>query len=510
MTNESVSLVGTAVALILPWLFGITFVSCLLTRSPRWNCWMLAGHGYLAGMILSTLVLRLWDCSGLTLHFWGLAASIFVSTFAGLALLRTQPGVTAEKVQSHAMETWQRLLLATLLLAIAFRYYGIMREILLRPLYPWDAWMNWAPKAITWHELGYLVDYISPDMWLRQFGDSLTYTTGATNAWKYPVTIPLIQLWGMLGAGSADQNFSNLPWLFAPIAFGLALYGHLKLYGASTVLAALACYVFLSIPNLNVHTALAGYADIWLAVYFGAATMALHEWQRSRHWSWALLSLFFAFSCTQLKLPGLVLGAILVTVFLVTLINLPLKAKLIIAAMLSIFVLYSAMLGVSFDLPWLGPVKISSGEVVLPYLGIFEIVYHPVHGALVDSIFYMRTWNMLWYVFLFVLIAKLFFREFLLPPSIELQSILLLLLFLLFTFYFTHVSDFVLDRTTVNRALLYATPAIVFYLFNSIRSWASSASKMRHLSLKEQSGIQSRTPKKSPLFSHASKTEISC
>jgi hypothetical protein len=359
---------------------------------------------------------------------------------------------------------------------IFYRYCTIAQEIVLRPLYPWDAWMNWAPKAIAWFHLHDLVPYISPTEWLQTTGDKLAYTTGAQNAWKYPVTIPLIQLWGMLGAGTSEQNFSNLPWLFAPLAFALALYGHLRLLGASALLATLACYMLLSIPFINVHAALAGYADMWLAFAFGAAVLSLHEWQQSRHWSWGALSLFFAFACTQLKLPGLVLGAIITMVFLISLIKLSNRVRLIAVMLATICLLYIAFIGINLNIPTVGQIEISSSKIALPCLGIFQLEYHPVHQALFRTIFSMANWNILWYLFAAVLSVKLLRKEFFKPASLELQAIVLLLLFFFIVFYFTHIYEFVLDYSTVNRVLLYAVPAMVFYIFKNITLWQVSLS----------------------------------
>jgi hypothetical protein len=114
---------------------------------------------------------------------------------------------------SPAMDKWQLALVILFLLLITYRYTGIAQEIGLRPLYPWDAWMNWALKAVTWFILGGLVPYISPEDWLQKLENTTTYTTGAKNAWQYPVTVPLIQLWGMLGVGNSDQTFGNLAWV---------------------------------------------------------------------------------------------------------------------------------------------------------------------------------------------------------------------------------------------------------------------------------------------------------
>lgn len=463
--TDPFSLVGTITALILPWLFGCALLAGLCKTSPRWNTYVIVGHGYLVGLFLTTLIIRAWDAIGLPLHFWSIALCIALLSTGVYAGTRNRQDMVQQPVIKQADPTWQRALMWLLVILVLYRYYGLAREIWLRPLYPWDAWMNWAPKAVIWFHLGELASFISPQQWLEQPVDLLTYTTGAQNAWKYPVTVPLIQLWGMLGAGASDQNFSNLPWLLAPLAFGLALYGHLKGLGDAALLAAGACYILLSIPYLGVHSVLSGYADLWLALAFGAAIMSLHEWQLSRHRSWGGLALVFAFACTQLKLPGVVLGGIVLTVFVVSLFN-P-GRKFILSAIFLIIpvLLYLTMAGLSLDIPAVGHLEVSTTRIAVPYIGTFELNYHPVHAALATSLFSFSNWNIFWYLFVAILVLKIFKREVFRGPTLELQCIALGFLFVGFVFYFTHIHQYVLDFSTVNRAILYFIPGSVFYVF---------------------------------------------
>ncbi len=174
------------------------------------------------------MIIRLWDAAGLSLHFWGIALILFGLSIAGLIAIRKQSAPVRVSTKSIPLEKWQIDVIACIAALIACRYATIAQEILLRPLYAWDAWMNWAPKAVPWFQNNELTPFISADSWLAQTGEPAAYTLGATGAWKYPVTVPLIQLWGMLGAGSSDYPGVNLPWLMGVVALGLALYGHLS------------------------------------------------------------------------------------------------------------------------------------------------------------------------------------------------------------------------------------------------------------------------------------------
>jgi hypothetical protein len=462
---------GTLVALILPWLLGYAFLAGLLKTSPQWNRQIILGHGYLVGLFLTTLIIRIWDMVGLPLHFWSIAALLALLATAIFLGTRNRGEVPKQARTRAPEQNWQRLIVWLLVTLIIYRYYGLASELWLKPLYPWDAWMNWAPKAVVWFNLQELATFISPQEWLASPENELSYTAGARNAWKYPVTVPLIQLWGMLAAGASDQTYSNLPWLLAPLAFSLALYGHLRNVGASALLAVTACYILLSIPYLNVHSTLAGYADLWLALAFGAAIMALSEWQVARHWSWGVLTLLFAVVCTQLKLPGVVLGGIILAVFVVSMINPGRKVALIAAFLIVPLLLFVVFNGLSLDIPSIGLVEISSTRIAVPYIGAFDLAYYPVHDALASTLFSLSNWNIFWYLFVAIITVKILRLELLMPPSLALQSIALTVLFLGFVFYFTHIHQFVLDFTTVNRAILYLVPGTVFYIFNTFYQW---------------------------------------
>ena len=66
------------------------------------------------------------------------------------------------------MPHWQKAVVTVLLALLAWRYLTILQELLLRPLYAWDAWMNWAPKAIVWFHLEHLIEFVNPEQWLSR------------------------------------------------------------------------------------------------------------------------------------------------------------------------------------------------------------------------------------------------------------------------------------------------------------------------------------------------------
>jgi hypothetical protein len=462
--TESISYLGLITALFLPWLLGSIACYGLLSRSGHWNIFIVLGQGYLIGIFLTTLALRFWSYVGLPLHFWAIALTLLGLSVAGFFAMRARAAPIRTVSRTPPMKTWQIAVAALLLLLIAYRYTCIAQEIALRPLFPWDAWMNWSPKAGAWFYNNELTPFVSPRMWLNQTGDSLNYTTGARGAWKYPPTIPLIQFWGMIGAGTHDYNPVYLPWIMVILALGLALYGHLRLAGSSVLLSILACYLLLNLPFLNVQTALAGYADTWVAAAFGAAVFSLHQWGENRHWSYALLALALALMCTQLKIPGLIMGGIVLTVFLTSIIKLGKKSCTSLLLGFAAVAVYIAAVGVDFSIPAIGRVAVSKGGITLPYIGVYELSYHPIHDAMINTTLLMINWNLLWYLLIFVALLRVANGTVFKTPSLALRSVLLTLFFIFFVYYFTNRYVFAINYTQVNRALIYVIPPLVFYL----------------------------------------------
>lgn len=459
--GEALSPAGLVVALVLPWFAGAVWVSAILRRSGRCNLTLVLGHGYFLGLFAATALLRLWDAFGGALSFpllAGLLAALSLPAVVLTARDRVRPAEHGFEVPSVL---WQRVLVAGLLALVAWRYQTVMQEMLSRPLYAWDAWVNWAPKAIVWFHLRELTEFISPHQWLLQDIPE-AYTLGNWRASVYPETVPLIQLWVMLGAGVWDSSAIYIPWVVAPLALGLALYGHLRLAGQSSLAAALAVYLLLSQPYINVHSALVGYADIWLAGAFGLAVFALYEWRRSRHWAYALLCVLLAALCASLKNPGMVLAAIIIVALAYgghVRARWPMLA-LIAAAPLLLAVGMSA--GLSADIPYLGSVSLQNGSIVLGRLGQVEIAYYDVLGRIGLSLFGLVNWHLFWYAVPLILMLGVVRADRVRLPSAEGFATALALAFVTLVFLFTGHANAAEDLTTLNRAFMYPVPGLVF------------------------------------------------
>jgi len=104
--------------------------------------------------------------------------------------------------------------------------------------------------------------------------------------------------------GRWDESLMNLPWLLCLLALGAAFYAQARIAGATAVSAMVFCYLLLSMPLIDTHVALAGYADLFLGACYGAALMALHNWSVTRQRWQGGLALVFALCCPLIKNEG--------------------------------------------------------------------------------------------------------------------------------------------------------------------------------------------------------------
>ena len=92
-----------------------------------------------------------------------------------------------------------------------------------RPLYPWDAWTQWATKARVWYELGGIAPFARVAAWLAANGG--VYFDASP---EYPPTMPLLQVYQSLLLGRWDDALMNGSWWQTGIALALVLYGGLR------------------------------------------------------------------------------------------------------------------------------------------------------------------------------------------------------------------------------------------------------------------------------------------
>ncbi|HMM58142.1 MAG TPA: hypothetical protein PKD77_11230 [Rudaea sp.] len=450
------------IAWLLPLAAGIAlWLAFTPRRSPGWLA-AAAGYGSIFGLLLAALATACFARAD-TAHAWT-HASLPLAIFAALVALvawrrmRGQAAVAVEKVENA--NKWIIGLLALALASLVFRGWLMLREIWLRPTFPWDAWDAWAVKSKTWFLLGHYAPFVSMPDWLAHPARELY--TGI--AWAYPATLAWMQVWFASAAGGWIEPQVNLPWFALWIGLLLGHYGQWRALGVSRVIALSALYGLGSLPLLDVHVALAGYADLWLATILGFAALAWLRWRRERAFGQLAIAIVCAALLPVIKLEGAIWLLLCTAVVIYD--ALPRRWRrwaLAVSAAVALLLVFASR--IDLPVPGLGWVELSHSRIVVPALGEYVLAFHAeALSSVLNALFVQPNWHLLWW--LAPCIALWRWRT--LRDNAALRHlgafVLLGFGFLVFLFVFTDASRWAESYTAVNRLILQLVPATVTVL----------------------------------------------
>ncbi|MBL8250492.1 MAG: hypothetical protein JNK31_02360 [Candidatus Competibacter sp.] len=453
-------------ALALPGLAGALWVRAAWRTDPP-GVWPLAlGYGYVLGMLALSLLLRLQGALGFAPGATGplLALTLLALAGGGLIWRRARAAdwapITSRSLGGEWSQqpVWQKILFVALLAWLGWRLAGLAHEVWWRPLFPWDAWTTWTIRPKVWSQLREWAPFVDPQRWLADPTGAL-YTI---EAWTYPATVPLLALWPTLAFGAWNETAANLPWLGAAVALGLGVYGQARYWGASPWAALLATGALGSLPILNTHVALAGYADLWMAAAFGLAGIAFLQWLWSGDRAQAALALPLALMGPLIKLEG----AVWLLMFVPALVVVRLRGRML-AALLGLLVALGAVWllagGVAFT-TGLGEFQLKPHLVQIPYLGRFNLGYRGVWEPVLKNFFVLGNWHLFWYLALAaVALAVPGWRaERWRRIAAVFVGACLLMLFVLF--FFTDAQYWAKEYTSINRVFLEFVPVLLFWM----------------------------------------------
>lgn len=445
----------------LPWWLGVALLQALPRRTGTVGAsggfaWAL-GCGWFAGILLLTLWMRVLSAVGIEFGVVAIAgplaaAAALASWWAGRRDRgRLAPALRAawQGLRGADLPRWQRIVWHALLAWMALRFALLLVEVVQRPLYPWDAWTQWATKARVWFALKALLPFVQQDDWFRSIGPA--YTDAAPH---YPGTVPLLQVWAAIVLGQWDDALINVPWWLIGVALAPAVYGFLAWRGLPSLWALVGTWFVVSLPMLGVHVALAGYADLPMAAYLTLAVLAGWRWSQTRGWSDLALALLFLLGCVVTKNPG--------------------KAWLVVllpGAIAATLPRYGSRIAIA------GLGAAIAALLVFAQLDLFVLGYHlhpdvtvPWRG-LVDAYLMFANWHLLWYG---VIAAALLGRRQWLSPELAPLTLVVAggLLFLAFGFVFTNARAWVEDHSTVNRATLHLAPLLAIWSLLVLHAWS--------------------------------------
>jgi hypothetical protein len=466
---------GLLTSLLLPGLVGYVWLH-LLWRSAHIAARV--GYGYLLGIVFLAVVLLGWNAIGLTLAFVPITLVLLFLALIPVFLHSLQPQAKYDDCNSNT-KPWQTWVWWLLSVVLVVRFSGLLHEDLLRPLYPWDAWVNWAPKAKVWFGVEELVPFVHYSQWPVSSLDIGAYSLGNPDASLYPPLVPLVQLWVALGVGEWRDNWINLPWVLCAVALALAFYGQLRLLMIPPLVSMLAAYMLLSVPYLNTHVALGGYADLWMAAFYCAAVMSLIGWSSTRSKTQLLLVILMGIGCILTKKPGLVWAITLIPGLLISIFPVRLSYLILLFLAIASGVLVTIH-GVTFTLVDSQPFIFSADMIQIPGLGTFPIAYHSSFHYFVDNVFIRDNWHLLGWLIAFILPTSIFFlneKSSLFPTLI---TLLVGILFIFFVFSFTQHYQAAADSTTINRATFHLLPALFYFSIAAVLFVQTQTSSATH------------------------------
>lgn len=442
--------------------------AALLALSPRrFGGWvfMVLGYGIVLGVLLAAAVTSLTaraDTQQAWKHAapWLVVITVLLAFIAWFRFRRVAKTSITKGVAAGRPVWWKWVLAAFAIGSLVTRAAIMLNEVLLRPTYPWDAWDAWAVKSKAWFLVGHYVPFVDVAKWITRAPQELF--TGP--AWEYPSTLAWMQVWFASAAGGWIEPFVNLPWFALWIGLLAGHYGQWRALGVSRLRSIAFVYALGSLPLIQTHVALAGYADLWIATLFGFSVLAWLRWLERRERDQLVLAIVCAAILPLIKHEGLVwalcLGAIMIFAAMPRRWRWRTLGGLLVGA-----VIVGVFGGLALMPTIFGWVRSGSHAVELPVVGSLVFGWHGDAAiGIIYGLFVQPNWHLLWWL----VPAIVFFRWKVLMRSESLRMLGLLLGgcvgLLLILFLFTDAARWAESYTAVNRLIMHLVPSLVTFL----------------------------------------------
>jgi hypothetical protein len=452
--------VRLAIAILLPWLGAYFWLAVTARRlsNRRANRAELLGYSLFLGYAaLQGIVLASNTLFG-GVSFAPVLLALAVATLAGGIFYIKGSERTANLAPTAPRGHESRLsqVLFWLLLSWAALHLLLVAiEILHRPVFPWDAWLNWMYRAKAWFYSGQVFLMAPPEGWFNSTADAPYNVAGH----HYPTFVPVLALWAVTALGQWSETLVNLPVLCCGIALGCGFYGQCRGYGLASLPSALGAYLLLSIPLVDTHLSLAGQADIWMAGFTGLGFVALlHGCIRGDR-----VQLLLGLVMTALGIATKTEGAVwFLAALLIVGLAMRTRATLLAISVLVALALAGWAVGITYlELPLVGRLGVSEGQLHLPLLGTYSLQSFDLWDDYRDNFLLSGTWHLLWPFILLSVIGLPFLPAGPLRRTLT-AFYLVLLAAQLFIFEGTQSGQWAEDWTAINRLPLHFAPPLVF------------------------------------------------
>lgn len=416
------------------------------------------GEAYLLGVLVAGGLLWLAGDVVLPTVAWPSLAllTVLAAGSAGLAWRgRAGAWVAALRARPWRQSSWgERALLAALLLAFGV----ILLQALSLPTLTWDAWNAWLAKSKAWLHAGQLLPVVDLDTWLAPGDAQVLFSVGA----PYPEALPRLVAWLMAIQGDWNDAVAHLLWPLLWLALAALAVGALQRAGVSWRYALISALLLLTLPMVSAHASLPGYSDLWLAAAIFAAALRLQAWLERRRIVDAALALLLIALLPAIKLEGAIYAMVLLGAGVLWRLLPRWAAPLVVLAPL-LLALAVWLHPIRLPLPGLGWLGLEWGAVEVPFFGRLALFWRPVAGTVLESMYLLPNWSLLWYLTPLVLAWR--WRR-LRSPGLGMAAGALWLgwLFHFLLFFFTDAAAWAENLTSLNRLLLHLAPLQVYLL----------------------------------------------
>jgi hypothetical protein len=133
---------------------------------------------------------------------------------------RAWPARLLQSFQARDLAKWERILWFSLIAWLALRFALLAAEVASRPLYPWDAWTQWATKARVWYELRTIAPFAPRRRVVRGRRQRVLRRVAGVSG-----DDALLQVFTCIMLGRWDDVLMNAPWWQMAVALAFAVYG---------------------------------------------------------------------------------------------------------------------------------------------------------------------------------------------------------------------------------------------------------------------------------------------
>lgn len=435
-------------ALLLPFLLGLFILAAVLKHKlVHFAFWERLALAFLFGSWLLSFIM-------FVLSFLKLPLDIYFIGLAGMLLLLCSAPFAIKHLKYYSLP---KLLIkvdlfgCALLSLIVFKLLLTMFAALIKPMIAPD--IIWSYAQVAKH----IFIFKAPLFW----------------GIKPPFPF-FIESWPVLCIGQWNDSF--LPLFYPLMLLSLLVIFYSSLRRDFKHLPSLFfSFLLISLPFLFYHAQTA-YSDFPLAVFYPIATVYLFLFlkdylvKRERSLVFLLTSLIFLGICIWIKKSGIYYAAINLLVLLVFLISKRVQIKR--SDLRQIIISLCVFLSIS--LPWLtfqrmstisyfhGQIAGSAQSAVTNPSANAIITSLTISGAMLRNMFLEGNWQLLWALFVALLIV--YPRKAWQQPFMGLTSIIILNLAALFVVF--GLSDwlkYIYDDSIINRLMLHFTPIVLFF-----------------------------------------------